>query len=205
MFSAKGDHLAAGIPRQAASEDGSLCICSWLYISPAYIDVSIVTALSREDSAAGAANHDGGAAELAAKGKHRGYPLIAVTRFIVDNHGRIGTEALSFLRRIAPDPGQRSQAMREFYQRLRALLQRYAADAVLSATRVARGRGPDSIVVPGSVVRVGSTPAVDIRLPVEALPIPDTMDTSARLVSLGLRFLYFYFGPCLKHASLDFL
>jgi len=145
---------------------------------PAYVDVSIVTALSQEALSRGAANHAGRAAEIAAKGKHKDYPLIAVTPFIVEDHGRFGEEALRFLRRIAPtDPRLRSKAIRELYQRLGALLQRHASDAVLSAITVRRsqanaritpaGRAPHVAAASGEVavpMDVSTAAATDIRL-----------------------------------------
>ena len=107
--------------------------------SPFHIDISIVTALSVEALARGSHLHDGKAASIAANGKRTDYPLINVTPFIVEDHGRSGEDALAFIRRVAPvDPGQRSKAIRELYHRLGAVLQRSAADAVLAATRTLR-------------------------------------------------------------------
>ena len=138
--------------------------------SPAYVDVSIVTALSQDALASGAANHDGKAAEIAAKGKRKDYPLISVTPFIIEDHGRFGEDAVKFLRSVAPsEPRLRSKAIRDLYQRLGALLQRRAADAVLSAITVQR-RPPaaaDTVVVAArlsSEARVSPPAAVDIRL-----------------------------------------
>ena len=53
--------------------------------TPAYIDVSIVSALSLEALDGGAANCDGKAAGIAAAGKRKDYPLIDVTPFIVED------------------------------------------------------------------------------------------------------------------------
>ena len=110
--------------------------------TPAYIDVSIVTALSQEALASGSAKHDGKAAEIAAKGKRKDYPLINVTPFIVEDHGRFGSDAIAFLKRVAPtDAGARSKAMSNLYHRLAAFLQRTAADAVLAAIGAQHGCG----------------------------------------------------------------
>ena len=137
--------------------------------SPAYVDVSIVTALSQAALAGGSANHDGKAAEIAARGKRRSYPLINVTPFIVEDHGRFGEEAVKFLRSVAPvDPRLRSKAMRDLYQRLGALLQRHAADAVLSAIRARPPPASSSVftVAQGAAsTSVGRASATDIRLP----------------------------------------
>ena len=111
--------------------------------SPIYVDVSIVSAVSREALSKGSAHYDGKAAEIAERAKRRDYPLINVTPFIVDDHGRLGPEALSFVRRIAPtSPTQRSKAISDLYHRLSAQLQRAAADAVLSAIAARPGRIP---------------------------------------------------------------
>ena len=111
---------------------------------PIYIDVSIVSALSVEALRGGSASQDGKAAELAAKHKHNDYPLINLTPFIVEDHGRLGTEALAFVRRIAPiDLSARSKAIRDLYQRLGSVLQRKAADAVLAAIGGQRAAATD--------------------------------------------------------------
>jgi len=133
--------------------------------SPAYIDVSIVSALSQAALAGGAANHDGRAAEIAAKCKHRSYPQISVTPFIVEDHGRFGDEAVKFLRSIAPtEPRLRSTAMRDLYQRLGAILQRHAADAVLAAITVRQRRSSAEPAVVVSAASAALPPATDIRL-----------------------------------------
>ena len=101
---------------------------------PEYIDVSIVSALSVEALTAGSATQDGKAAAIAEASKRRAYPNLRLTPFIVEDHGRLGDDAAGFIRRLAPsDPAARSRAIRSLYQRLGALLQRRAADAVLSA------------------------------------------------------------------------
>ena len=107
---------------------------------PSYIDVSIVTALSQQALASGSAKYDGKAAEIAAKGKRNAYPLINITPFIVEDHGRFGSDAVAFLKRVAPtDAAARSRAMSDLYHRLAAFLQRTAADAVLAAIGAQHG------------------------------------------------------------------
>ena len=70
--------------------------------APFHVDISIASAMSQEALQGGAARHDGKAADIAAKGKHRDYPNITVTPFIVEDHGRFGTDALEVVRRVAP-------------------------------------------------------------------------------------------------------
>ena len=109
---------------------------------PAYLDVSIVSALSQEARASGSAKHDGKASEIVAKGKRKDYPLIHVTPFIVEDHGRFGSDSVAFLKRVAPsDPAARSRAISDLYHRLGAFLQRAAADAVLAAIGARHGVG----------------------------------------------------------------
>ena len=102
--------------------------------TPFYIDVTIASALSQEALAANSAVSDGAAARVAARGKLRDYPNCPVTPFVVEDHGRLGDEALQFLRLLAPeDPGDRSKALRRIHQSLGATLQHVAADAVIAA------------------------------------------------------------------------
>ena len=90
--------------------------------------------MSQEALPAGSAKHDGKASEIAAKGKRKDFPPIDVTPFIVEDHRRFGSDAVSFLKRGALcEPGARSRAMGDLYHRLASLLQRAAADAVLAA------------------------------------------------------------------------
>jgi hypothetical protein len=140
--------------------------------SPAYLDISIVSALSQEALAAGSATKDGKAAEIAARGKRRDYRLINVTPFILEDHGRFGEDAVKFLKSVAPvEPRLRSKAMQELYHRLSSLLQRHAADAVLAAITVRRARSavvirgaPESQPTAPPLPIVGSPAARDMRL-----------------------------------------
>ena len=103
--------------------------------APYYIDVTIVSALSQAALAGGSDVRDGAAAELAARGKATDYPLCSVTAFVVEDHGRLGENALQLVRALAPiDPVERSVAIRRLHQTLGATLQRSAADAVIAAT-----------------------------------------------------------------------
>ena len=165
--------------------------------SPAYIDVSIVSALSQAALSGGAANHDGRASEIAARGKHKDYPLIPVTPFIVEDHGRFGDEAVKFIRRVAPaEPGPRSKAVRDLYHRLGALLQRHAADAVLSAIAVRPRRPQDAALASSSSSlswrgHVGLTPATDVRLPARPATVGElagapAVPAPARDVTMGI-------------------
>ena len=105
--------------------------------SPFYVDLTVANALSVMALADGSAIRDGTAADLTARGKRRDYPLCSVTPFVIEDHGRLGEEALQFIRAVAPaDPAERSKAIRRLHQSLGATLQRISADAVISATIV---------------------------------------------------------------------
>ena len=102
--------------------------------TPVHIDVSIASALSAEALEARSDQVDGRAAAIAAARKHTNYPLIDVTPFIVEDHGRFGTEDIAFVKQVAPvDLVDRTIARRLLYHRLSSVLQRHAADAVLAA------------------------------------------------------------------------
>jgi hypothetical protein len=103
--------------------------------SPFYVDLTVASALSVEALRGGSAVRDGAAAGIAARGKIRDYPNCNVTPFVVEDHGRLGEDALRLIRLIAPtDLAERSRAIRRLHQSLGATLQRCAADAVIAAT-----------------------------------------------------------------------
>ena len=107
------------------------------FATPVYVDLTVASALSQEALAGGSAVRSGAAAEIAAKGKVRDYPSCAITPFVIEDHGRLGEEALCLIRALAPvDPVERSTAIRRLHQSLGATLQRCAADAVIAATTV---------------------------------------------------------------------
>ena len=102
--------------------------------TPVHTDVSIASALSAEALEARWDQVDGRAAAIAAARKHTNYPLIDVAPFIVDGHGRFGTEAITFVKQLAPvDLVDRTNAMHLLYHWLSSVLQRHAADTVLAA------------------------------------------------------------------------
>ena len=108
--------------------------------SPFYIDLTVVSALTSDALSAGSAVRNGAAAEVAARGKFRDYPNCSLTPFVVEDHGRLGEEALRFLRLVAPSElSERSKAIRSLHRSLGATLQRIAADAVIAATAVRPG------------------------------------------------------------------
>ena len=81
--------------------------------SPFYVDLTVVSALSCDALSAGSAVRDGAAAEVAAKAKFRDYPNCNLTPFVIEDHGRLGDEALRLVRVVAPvDPSERSKAIR---------------------------------------------------------------------------------------------
>ena len=105
--------------------------------SPFYLDFTAASALSMEALASGSAVRDGAAAGNAARGKLKDYPNCAVTPFVIEDHGRLGDDALRLLRMLAPvDASDRTKATRGIHQSLGATLQRCAADAVIAATAV---------------------------------------------------------------------
>ena len=105
------------------------------FSSPFFIDLTVVSALSSDALSAGSAVRNGAAAEIAARGKHRDYPNCCLTPFVIEDHGRLGEEALQLFRRLAPsDLAERSRAIRSRHRSLGATLQRVAADAVIAAT-----------------------------------------------------------------------
>ena len=73
--------------------------------------------LSVEALAGGSAVTDGAAASIATKSKLGIYPNCAITSFVIDDHGRLGEDAI-----------------RRLHQSLGGTLQRCAADAVTAAT-----------------------------------------------------------------------
>ena len=101
-----------------------------------FVDLTVVSALTREALNHGSARRDGAAAAVAARHKRAKYPHCNVTPFVIEDHGRLGDEAIDLSKQLAPiDPVRRSKAIRLLHQSLGAVLQRHAADAVLAATR----------------------------------------------------------------------
>ena len=107
--------------------------------SPFYVDLTVVSALSVAALGGGADVSDGAAAAIATNGKARDYPNCPVTAFVIEDHGRLGEDALALIRAIAPvDAVERSVAIRRLHQSIGATLQRVAANAVISATTARR-------------------------------------------------------------------
>ena len=103
--------------------------------TPFYVDLTVVSALSLDALASGSSARDGAAADAAARSKAKAYPNCNVTPFVIEDHGRLGDDALRFIRTLAPvDPSDRSRAIRCVHQSLGATLQRCAADSVIAAT-----------------------------------------------------------------------
>ena len=105
------------------------------FSSPFFIDLTVVSALSSDALSAGSAVRSGVAAEVAARAKYRDYPNCCLTPFVIEDHGRLGEEALQFMCLLAPsDDAERSRAIRSLHRSLGATLQRVAAEAVIAAT-----------------------------------------------------------------------
>ena len=135
---------------------------------PIYVDVTIVSALARESLSSGAARVDGIAATIAARKKRAKYPNVDVTPFAIEEHGRLGNDALALVRRLAPSaPDERSRALRQLYQSLGSIVQRHSADSLLAATaQPSRTERPGaSLTIPaGSAAAAVALPApTDIR------------------------------------------
>ena len=102
--------------------------------SPVHIDLTIVSPVSREALARGSADREGTAAMMAASRKRAKYPLIAVLPFVIEEGGRLGEDALGFVRKLAPrEPKKRVEALNSLNHALGATLQRTAANAITAA------------------------------------------------------------------------
>ena len=103
-------------------------------IGPVHIDLTVVSATSREALHRGSADREGVTAELGAHRKRQKYANIAVMPFVLEDSGRLGEDALGLVRKIAPrEPRARAEAMNTLYQCLSATLQRTAANAIIAA------------------------------------------------------------------------
>ena len=69
---------------------------------PIMVDLTVVSALTQDALALGSARRDGAAAAAAARRKRARYPGVAVVPFAVEDHGRLGEEALALTRLLAP-------------------------------------------------------------------------------------------------------
>ena len=104
-------------------------------VGPVYVDFTVVSALSTEALRARSFARGGVAAGIAVRRKRASYPNAEVVTFAVEEHGRIGDEALQFVRMFAPqDPSRRFIAIRRLYQSLGTVLQRYSSDSLIAAT-----------------------------------------------------------------------
>ena len=95
------------------------------FIAPFYVDLTVVSALSSDALSGGSAIRSGAAPEMASRGKFRDYPNCNLTPFVIEDHGRLGEEALRLVRCIAPvELAERSKAIRCLHRSLGATLQR---------------------------------------------------------------------------------
>ena len=105
-----------------------------LLSAPLYIDLTVVSAVSREALARGSASNEGVVCEIAASRKVKKYPGCEVHAFPMEDHGRLGEDAHTVIRMLAPqEPAARSQAIADLYQDLACVAQRTSADAVVAA------------------------------------------------------------------------
>ncbi len=99
------------------------------------VDVTVASALAAEPMSKGSSLRESVAAELAAKDKRVKYHNINVIPFVVEDHGRLGEDAIRLIRKLAVgDKEARSRAIATIYQSVGACCQRAAADAVSAAT-----------------------------------------------------------------------
>ena len=141
--------------------------------TPIYIDVTIVSALSAEALRRGSGNKDGTACIIAAQKKSRTYPGITVTAFVVEEHGRFGEDALSFLRKVGPlDPALRPLAPGTIFQTVSTLVQRWQAEAIVAsctpATHSQHPQEASQVILP--FLSSGEPPAVSSLI--SPLPSP---------------------------------
>ena len=100
----------------------------------ARVDVTIVNATVTEYLKRGSASADGVAARAAERSKRTKYSGVRIVPFVVEEHGRLGEDALKLVRRLAPtDPAERSRAIAELYQDLGSIIRRLSADAILTS------------------------------------------------------------------------
>lgn len=135
----QGCHVEAEPVLPTAAEDRPESRTDWVAHSPAldgvaHIGLTVVSAVSREALSKGSADREGVAASVAEARKRTKYPLIAVLPFAIEDNGRLGDAALSFVRKIAPrDLRRRAEELNALYQALGATLQRTATKAILAA------------------------------------------------------------------------
>ncbi len=99
-----------------------------------YVDFTVVGALTLEAIARGSALYDGVAFDLAAQRKQQRYSHCVTWAFAVEDHGRLGEDAVCLLRALAPtEPQLRSRAIASVHQSLACTPQRCSADAMLAA------------------------------------------------------------------------
>jgi len=100
-----------------------------------YVDFTVVGALTQEAIASGSALRDGVASDIAAQRKQARYSHCVTWAFAVEDHGRLGEDAICLIRALAPtEPQLRSKAISSLHQSLACTLQRRSADAMLAAS-----------------------------------------------------------------------
>ena len=113
-------------------------------VGPVHIDLTVLSATARKSLAKGVASREGTATASAAERKRAKYPMCAILPFVLEDHGRLGDDALGFVRKIAPRAKpERTQVLIGFYQAIGATLQRVAAVSIIAAIGFgATGRRP---------------------------------------------------------------
>ena len=137
-------------------------------LGPIHIDVTVVSATSREALKRGSADREEVTADLGAARKRQTYSNIAVVPFVLEESGRLGADALSLVRKLAPrEHAARTEALNELYQSLAATLQRAAANSAIAAmdgaARTAAAPQGAAAAVPG--IPQGAAAAVPAGAP----------------------------------------
>jgi hypothetical protein len=103
---------------------------------PMLLDVTVVSALSQQSLPSGSARRDGAGAAAAARRKRARYLQANMMPFVIEEHGRLGDDAVAIARQLAPqEPGERTEVLNYLYQTLASIVQRYSADSLLAATQ----------------------------------------------------------------------
>jgi hypothetical protein len=101
-----------------------------------YVDVAVVTVMTTDGCRRGArAARDGAAAAAEEDDKRRRYPGPVVRPFVLEAHGRLGEDAMAFLRELAPqDASERSAFIGGALQELSVFLRTANAELLLQST-----------------------------------------------------------------------
>jgi hypothetical protein len=122
--------------RNGIAEDAVLDITYAIGGRRVYVDVAVVTVMTADGCRRRArASRDGAAASAEEDDKRRRYPGPELRPFVLEAHGRLGDDAMAFLRELAPpDLADRSAFISGALQELSVILQTANAELLLQAT-----------------------------------------------------------------------